>query len=199
VLFLSFAFSSFVQAQDKKYTDSALNEYVDACRCVVKSPGYSNHNEDRFKALKGIRRHHEVFRAADKILYISFINRDNQYPVSYLKAGKLNMDNVIEAKELNAKQIDSLMFAMYANRFAGNPLKILVFECKRPVNAIVFLNKAGRVFTALNIDFNGTAYHIWKADDLDQKYSISFGDSCFGKYDSIKSLFQSAGIKNFNK
>lgn len=197
IVFLVFA-TSFVKGQEKKYTDSAVSAYIDACKCVVRLQGNGHDNAYWLRTINTIRYHHPEFRKAIKILYISFIDRNNQNTFSYLSGGRLNSKEIIAQKELNSGQIDSLMFTLYANRFAGYPLKKLVFDCQHPANAVVFLDQDGSVFTALNIDFKGTAFNVWRANGVSKKYEASFGDTCFGKYDLIKSLFQSAGIKTFN-
>jgi hypothetical protein len=184
----SFFIYSFGKAQDKKYTDSAVAEWVEHCKCAFKT---HDENGEDFKRIRKTN----FYKNVKKILYISFENADNTN-APYLKNGLLNNEVVREKHILSDSEIDSLNKTLFNYRYKGTPLKILVFDCSKPENAIIYLDKFNKPIAALNICFSGTGYSVWNNGRYKGTHGPAFGDTCFGKYELIANLFRSAGIKN---
>ncbi|WP_025146211.1 hypothetical protein [Pedobacter jeongneungensis] len=180
---------SFGKAQDKKYTDSAVAEYIEACKCVLKS------HDGKATDFKRIRKT-DFYNFAKKILYISFKNTDTSNHTPYFKNGLLNDEVIKEKHLLSSQETDSLNKTLFNYKYKGYPIKILVFECKTAENAIVYLDENNNAIAAINICFSQTGYSTWVNDRYKGTHGPSLYDTCFGKYELLAKLFRSAGIKN---
>ncbi len=181
------AFYSFSIAQEKKYSDSAVTAYIKACQCKF---GYKY--GQRLKSVKK----HEAYSWVKKIIFISFKNSDSTDKTPYLKDEKIDNETVTEQHLLTQEETDSLFNIIYGYNYTTYPSKILVFECKRPENAILYLDKDDKVVFSINICFSGTGHQIWTSRNFKGTHTTTFGDTCFGKYEILARLFRSAGIKN---
>ncbi|MBT2561928.1 hypothetical protein J7E50_14900 [Pedobacter sp. ISL-68] len=180
-------FYSYCIAQEKKYTDSAVTEYIKACQCKF---GYKYGWK-----LKSVKKH-EAYSWVKKIIFISFKNDDSTKEVSYLKNENIDNDVVTEQRLLTEEETDSLFNIIYGYNYTTYPSKILVFECKRPENAILYLDKDDRIVFSINICFSGTGYKIWTSKNYKGTHTTTFGETCFGKYELLAKLFRSAGTRN---
>ncbi|RBQ03211.1 hypothetical protein [Pedobacter miscanthi] len=176
-------------AQDKKYTDSAVAEYIEACKCVIKSHDGKATDYERIRKT-------DFYKYARKILYISFNNTNPANQTPYLKNGFLDDDVIKEKYFLSSSEIDSLNKTLFNYKYKGTPLKILVFDCSIPENAIVYLDENNKPIAALNICFSGTGYNVWVSRSYKGTHGPTLWDTCFGKYELLARLFRLAGIKN---
>ncbi len=178
---------SFSTAQEKKYTDSAVTAYIKACQCKYEYKYGLN--------LKSVKKH-EAYSWVKKIIFVSFKNIDSAKEVPYLKNERIDNDVVTEQHLLTQGETDSLFNIIYGYNYTTYPSKILVFECRRPENAILYLDKDDKVIFSINICFSGTGYQIWTSRNYKGTHTTTFGETCFGKYEQLAKLFRSAGIRN---
>lgn len=188
-ILLSLTLSFAAHAQDKKYTDSAVTEYIEHCKCEYKGNRYPHD-------IKSSRRY-MPFKGANKIIYISYKD-GNKSITPYLKDGKINEDAILEQHTLNDSEINSLVNVLTNYGYKGNPAKILVFDCVNSEQAILFQDKNGDVFTSINLSFKNTANLVW-SNKNNQERKAYFGKTCFGKYELIANLFKNAGLKYVNQ
>ncbi|SDC04709.1 hypothetical protein [Pedobacter soli] len=182
-----FLYSSLCRSQEKKYTDSAVAEYIKACQCKY---GY------RYGwKLKSVKKH-EAYSRVKKIFFVSFKNNDPAKEAPYVKNEKIDNDVVTEQHLLTQTETDSLFNIIYGYNYTGYPSKILVFECKQPENAILYVDNDDKVLFSINICFSGTGHQIWTSKNYKGTHTTTFGETCFGKYEQLAKLFRSAGIRN---
>lgn len=176
------------QAQNRKYTDAEVAAYIDACKCT-----YWDHGKaETFRSMKRT----DPFKYTKNILYISYKNIDSANLVPYVKDGFLNSLVIIEQHVLSNVERDSLVKTLYNYGYQKEIKQVLVFECKQPENAIVYLDKNNKVITATNICFSGTGNSWWNSKDYKGNHKSTIGVPCFGKYEMLEKLFRNAGIKH---
>jgi hypothetical protein len=115
---------------------------------------------------------------------------DTVYKVGlHIKNGKLNRSSIIEIKELNSSEIDTLTNIIY-NTKVRKPSNYVTtgHNCYIPRNALIFYDKDGKIFDHLEVCFKCLQYDS-------QSHKITVGSYCNQKFDLLKSIFIDIGIK----
>ncbi len=107
----------------------------------------------------------------------------------HIDSGKLNHTSLIELKELNQKQINKLTNIIY-NTKARKPTHFWPpgATCYSPRNALVFIDRNGKVFDYFAICFECKQFRS-------QSDRITMGSYCNQKFDLMKSFFEGIGIE----
>jgi hypothetical protein len=107
-----------------------------------------------------------------------------------VKDGVLDYSTLIEIKELNAAQIDSLTNLLFNTDFKVKGLNSFSEgNCFEPRNSFVFFNLAGKVFDYLQICFECL-------NSRSKTDKISVGKLCAQKYDLLRAYMIGLGIKS---
>lgn len=136
------------------------------------------------------------FNAATKIQMISWGERvDTTYGEfdSYQYSFAKKNDTVCYSKckeiiTLNKKQIDQLSFLMYNIGMKDTKAGLSVNSCYNPRNAIIFLDKKGKILEYIELCFECQQVRFSKNANL--------GLRCAQKLDLLKALFRKVGIKH---
>jgi hypothetical protein len=94
---------------------------------------------------------------------------------------------LIEQRTLRDKELDRLSDVLYNYSYRRRTNIDIVKMCFFPRNAIVFLDKAGKVKEYILLCF-----HCSEHATSSQK--VRWGDNCDGKMDMLAQLFQRAGV-----
>lgn len=128
------------------------------------------------------------FNKAKSIKIISF-QEEIFIPV---KRRKIDYARVLEQKELNASEKDSLTHILYNVGYTPvdglKPILSTSANCYIPRNGVLFINKAGKAFEYLEICFS--CERVEKSSKR-----IDAGYYCSTKYDLLKGFFRRSGIK----
>jgi hypothetical protein len=125
------------------------------------------------------------FNISDKIMLVSFRNDENKYPIGQ---HHVSYDSLLENRVLSKAEIGQLTDILY-NNVAKNHGNIGYLNmCFEPHNAILFVDKTGRLREYLLICFLCDRY-------VASSYHIKLWDPCNQKIEMIRSFFVSAGIK----
>ncbi|HTD98857.1 MAG TPA: hypothetical protein VK668_06200 [Mucilaginibacter sp.] len=103
---------------------------------------------------------------------------------------KLDYSNLIEVKQLTIKQINRLTNIVFNTDYKVHDYYSTSrgFGCFDPHNALIFLDKNGKVFDYLEICF--------ECQNIESKTErITLGTSCNQKYELLRKYFVSLGIK----
>jgi len=92
-----------------------------------------------------------------------------------------------EAVSLTSAQIDSLTDILYNVGYNGPVHTISESECFNPRNAIVFLNKKGKILAYIEICFECERYQA-------SNKQVTIGEICTPKYELLRKFFVSLGI-----
>ncbi len=91
-----------------------------------------------------------------------------------------------EIKTLDKKQIDQLSFLMYNIGLKDTTAKLPESGCYAPRNAIVFLDKRGKILESIEVCFN--------CDQVQYSDNVSLGQMCAQKMDILRVLFRHVGV-----
>lgn len=133
------------------------------------------------------------FNEADSVLIVSFDYSSADTTIFYksgrlpIKADTLCYAGLSEKFILSVKQINSLTDILYNYDYIGKVEFEKNTNCYDPHNAIVFLDKQGKMFEYIEICF---------LCERHEKSSpkIKTGNFCDGKYDLLKKYFKQVGL-----
>jgi hypothetical protein len=91
-----------------------------------------------------------------------------------------------EIKILDKKQIDQLSFLMYNIGLKDTTAKLPESGCYAPRNAILFLDKRGKILEFIEVCFN--------CDQMKYSDNVNLGQMCIQKFDILRVLFCQVGI-----
>lgn len=130
------------------------------------------------------------YNVASKVLLVSFdsLEGGNFTHVLHMKNGEVNLSALKENIELSKSEIDSLTDILFNLNYSGKILITSSTGCYDPHNAILFADANGKIFEFMEICFGCDKIRV-----SDER--IEFGEPCSGKYEAIKDLFKSTGIK----
>ena len=107
----------------------------------------------------------------------------------HVKNGKLNNSSIKEIRVLNKAQINKLTNIIYNTDYKVNEFNsYLEGECFDPRNALIFIDKYGKIFDYIEICFECR-------NSESKSGKITIGTICNQKYDLLKKYFLSLGIK----
>ena len=125
------------------------------------------------------------FNIADTIKLISFRHHLKNYPVSRDSVVK---DSLLEVKVLQPQEVNQLTDILYNNfykKFSG--IGVLA-QCFTPRNAILFIDKTGKLKESILICFHCNRYEVWSGT-----YNV-FGNECDEKMEMIRKFFITQGV-----
>jgi hypothetical protein len=174
LLFISLVFGSLMNGFAQSPPGGPLNGEFDK-NCVYRNK-YTESERLKFYP----------FNIADTIKLISFRYHSNNYPIGN---GHINTDSLLEQKILNKEEVAGLTDFLY-NIMPKRPGNIGTFSmCFWPRNAILFIDKSGKLKEYVLICFHCHRY--------ESSSSGNFGnwDECYQKSEILRKFFVSAGIK----
>lgn len=124
------------------------------------------------------------FGAVDTVKLVSFRFHRNNYPI---RRDSLLIDSLIEVKTLTKNQIIKLTDILYNNFYKASPNYGVSAQCFFPRNAILFIDRAGKLIEYINICFHCGNY----GSSTDK---IWLGDDCEQKMDKLRKFFVAAGL-----
>ena len=125
------------------------------------------------------------FNVSDTIKLVSFRYHANSYPIH---KDSLLIDSLIETKILTNDQVNKLTDIMYNNFFKKQPNYDVTSLCFLPRNAILFVDKNGKLKEHIGICFHCDNY-------TKSSEEIKMGDDCDQKMEKLRKFFIAAGIK----
>jgi len=131
------------------------------------------------------------FNVSDTVVLVSFRYHKNNYPI---RENSIITDSLFQKLILTISQVNQFTDVLYNNitKNRGNPKAVQIAsvnECNEPINAILFIDKAGKLKAYVLICFHCRRFEQhpengdWNLDFFDQKF------------DMIRQFFVSAGIK----
>ena len=122
------------------------------------------------------------FNNTAQIQLVSF--KDNKLPI---ENDTVCYSKLYEVKTLTLRQIDSLTNTMYNIGFGGTILLVEEMACYNPRNAILFIDKGGKVFEFIEICFECE-------QTVNSSDKIDFGEVCNEKFNLLREQFLNAGV-----
>jgi hypothetical protein len=125
------------------------------------------------------------FNVADTVMLVSFRYHRNNYPIDQ---HGISYDSLIEKRVLNKAEIAQLTDILYNNVAKRHGSIATLNMCFDPRNAILFIDKTGRLRAYLLICFHCDRYEASSAD-------VDLWDPCNQKVEMIHRFFVAAGIQ----
>lgn len=125
------------------------------------------------------------FNIADTIKLISFRYHRYNYAI---KGDTLLSDSLVEIKTLTNAEIIKLTDILYNNFYKKQPNYGSLTQCFFPRNAILFLDRFGRLK-----EHSLICFHCDRHKESSDK--INFGDECTQKMEKLRQFFVSVGLK----
>ena len=125
------------------------------------------------------------FNIADTVKLVSFRYHKHNYPV---KGDTLIIDSLIEIKTLTTTETHNLTDILYNNFYKRKPNYGILTQCFFPRNAILFLDKGGRLKEYIFLCFQCDRYEL-------SSETVDFGDECTQKMEKLRQFFVSAGLR----
>lgn len=140
-----------------------------------------------YKAKYSAKQRHQfyLFNTANTIKLISFSYKNSKYPFTN---DTLINDSLIEVKTLSKIETDQLTDIIYNNIYKKNPNYGTIRQCWIPHNAILFLDKQGKLKEFISICFHCDRYK-------GSSEKINLGDDCDQKMGKLRLYFVSLGVK----
>ena len=153
---------------------------------LIKEPKGTNENcihKDKYSVSERLRFY--PFNVADTIMLVSFRYHHNNYPV---RKDYITTDSLIEQRVLSKTEVNQLTDIIYNTDAKKHGNIASVAECFEPRNAVLFIDKAGKLRAYMLICFHCRRYEPSSED-------IGSWDNCNQKPEMIRRFFTSAGIK----
>jgi len=137
------------------------------------------------------------FNMAAQIKLVSFLQKSDKITgentSKFMTIPKLNdticLSKLYEIKNLSITEVDTLTDILYNVGFRGPTFLTQELSCYEPRNAILFIDKNGKVFEYIEICFE-----CQKITQSSNK--IILGDFCDQKFYMLKKIFRRAGVSH---
>lgn len=101
---------------------------------------------------------------------------------------EVNLSALSEKIALSQSGIDSLTNIIFNLGYRGKILTSSSIGCYDPQNAVLFADATGKIIEYIEICFK--CHRNRMSSD-----TLTFGEPCYGKYEALRDLFRSRGIK----